>query len=213
MVTDSRIRLGTVIFQALPPGTRSRLHNGPQVSVVVAARPAPACTARQLRLTYRGAAATRGSDFGSIVIRDTGPAPCTLTGLVRIQGIGGAGRPVTNPLSSRIPATVILDANAAPVPDNPPSPNVIPPPPAELAGAIWLYAEYRNTPDSPAGTLCRPRWVTPAAWRLTIPGNLTFTVPNADPGGPNPVVPSGGFVTCDGRLGDASLIYDGQPLS
>jgi hypothetical protein len=213
VVTDTRVPFGTVIFQALPPGTRARLHNGPQVSVVIAARPAPACTAAKLRLTYRSAAAIRGSDYGSVVIRDTGPAPCTLTGLIRIRGITGTGRAVTNAFSSRIPATVILGPNAAPVPDNPPSPNVIPPPSADLAGAIWLYAEYRITPDSPAGTLCRPHWITPAAWRVTLPGNLSFTVPNADPGGPSPVVPSGGLVTCGGRLDDASLIYDGQPLS
>ena len=213
VVTDSRVPFGTVIFQALPPGVRTRVHNGPQVSVVIAARAAPACTAAKLRLAYRSAAAVRGSDYGSVVIRDTGPAPCTLTGLIRIQGITGTGRAVTNAFRSRIPATVILGPDAAAVPDNPPSPNVIPPPPAELAGAIWLYAEYRITPASPAGTLCRPHWITPAAWRITLPGNLAFTVPNADPGGPSPVVPSGGLVTCAGRLDDASLIYDGQPLS
>ncbi len=212
-MTDTQVPFGTVLFQALPPGSRSRQHNGLQVSVVVAARPAAVCTARQLRLSYRAAAATRGSNYGSVVIRDTGPAPCTLTGRVRIQGISGTGHPVTNVFRSRLPATVILGPNAVPVPDNPPSPDVIPPPAAELAGAIWLYAEYRITPDSPAGTLCRPHWITPVGWRVTLPGNLSFTVPNADPGGPSPVVPSGGLVTCAGRLDDASLIYDGQPLS
>lgn len=213
VVTDTLVPFGTVISQALPPGTRSRLRNGPQVSVVVVAHPASACTAPQLRLSYRTAAAIRGNDFGTIVIRDTGPTPCTLTGLFRIQGISGTGRPVTNAFRSRIPAAVTLGPNAAPIPDNPPSPNVIPPPPGELAGAIWLSSDYRIAPDSPAGTLCRPHWITPAAWRVTLPGNLAFTVPNTDPGGPNPIVPSGGFVTCEGLLGDASLIYAGQPLS
>ena len=213
VVTDTRVPFGTVIFQALPPGARARLRNGPQVQVVVAARSAPACIARQLRLAYRGDAATRGSDFGSIVIRDIGAAPCTLTGWFRIQGSSAAGHPVMNAFRSRLPATVTLSPNAAPVPENPPSPNVIPPPPARLAGAIWLYTEYRNAPGSAAGTHCRPHWLTPAAWRVTLPGHLAFTVSNADPGGPNPVVASGGFVTCEGHLGDASLIYDGQPLS
>ena len=213
VVTDTRVPFGTVIFQALPPGARSRLRHGPQVSVVVAARPASACTAAQLRLTYRGAAAIRGNDFGTIVIRDIGPAPCTLTGLFRIQGISSTGRPVMNAFRSRIPAAVTLGPNAGPIPDNPPSPNVIPPPAAQLAAGIWLNDVYRIAPSQPAGTLCRPHWITPAAWRLTLPGKLAFTVSNADPGGPNPVVPSGGLVTCEGRLGDASLIYDGQPLS
>ncbi len=213
VVTDTRVPFGTVIFQALPPGSRSRLRNGPQVVVVVAARPAPACAAPQLRATYRSAAAIRGSDFGAVVIRDIGRAPCTLSGLIRIQGIGATGRPVTNAFRSRLPAAVTLGPNAAPIPDNAPSPNVIPQPPAELAGAIWLAAVYRIAPNSPAGTLCRPHWIVPTAWRVTLPGNLSVTVSNADPGGPDPIVASGSFVTCEGRLSYASLIYAGQPLS
>ena len=90
---------------------------------------------------------------------------------------------------------------------------MIPLPPPGLDGAIWLTQVYRGRPDSPAGTLCRPAWVTPATWHVVLPGGLTFSVPNADRGGPDHIVPSGGFVTCAGHLEDATLIYYGQPLS
>jgi hypothetical protein len=210
---DAGAAFGSVIFQALPAGYPSRLHNGPQVGIVVAARPAPACTRSQLRLAYRADGARSGSDFGAVVIADAGPAPCTLSGLIQVAGLSRAGRAVTATFRSRIPASVTLTPHAGPVPEDTGAPSVIPLPPPGLDGAIWLTQVYRVRPDSPAGTLCRPAWVTPATWHVVLPGGLAFSVPNADPGGPDPIVPSGGLVTCEGHLDDATLIYYGQPLS
>jgi len=110
--TDTSVPFGTVIFQALPPGIRSRLHNGPVVSVVVATRPAPPCAETQLRLTYRAVAATRGSDFGAIAILDFPREPCALTGAVQITRTNGAGRAVTNTARS-LPGIVTLSLSAA----------------------------------------------------------------------------------------------------
>jgi PASTA domain len=202
--TDARVPFGTVIFQALVPGARSRLHNGPVVSVVVATRPAPACTAAQLALTYRGVIATRGSDYGAIAIRDVGRAPCELKGVIRITGIDRQDHAVT--LAARsLPGSVTLSPNAFPVPEVVPNARIIPPPPADLDGAIWLSASYGGAP-------CRPNWMAPAAWRVILPGGLTFTVANADAVGAVQLVPSGGFVTCASPLVDASFLYFGQPL-
>ena len=210
---DAGAPFGSVIFQALPARYPSRLHNGPQVAIVVAAGSAPACTRSQLRLAYRADGARSGSDFGAVVIADAGSAPCTLSGLVQIAGLSRAGRIVTTTFRSRLAASVTLTPHAGPVPEDTGAPSVIPLPPPGLDGAIWFAEEYRDRPDSPAGTLCRPAWVTPATWHVVLPGGLAFSVPNADPGGPDPIVPSGGFVTCGGRLDDATLIYYGQPLS
>jgi hypothetical protein len=144
---------------------------------------------------------------------DTGSAPCTLSGLIQVAGLNRAGSAVTTTLRSRIPASVTLTPRADLVPQDTGAPSVIPLPPPGLDGAIWLTQVYRVRPDSPAGTLCRPAWVTPATWHVVLPGGLAFKVSNADPGGPDPIVPSGGLVTCEGHLDDATLIYYGQPLS
>lgn len=101
---DAGAAFGSVIFQALPAGYPSRLHNGPQVGIVVATRPAPACTRSQLRLAYRADGARSGSDFGAVVIADAGPAPCTLSGLIQVAGLSRAGRTVTTTFRSRLPA-------------------------------------------------------------------------------------------------------------
>jgi len=93
-----------------------------------------------------------------------------------------------------------------------PGRNIIPQPPAELAGAIWLAQVYRTAPNSPAGTLCRPHRIAPAAWRGHPARQPDLHRRQHRPGRPWPA-PSGGFVTCAGCLDDASLIYDGQPLT
>jgi hypothetical protein len=80
------------------------------------------------------------------------------------------------------------------------------PPPAGLAGAITLQARYGPPPSSPGRTSCRPSWVVPAAWRVVI-GGVSRTVPNADPAGPDRIVPSGGFVICGGSLSSALIYY------
>jgi len=64
-----------------------------------------------------------------------------------------------------------------------------------------LAADYRDGPASVDRGYCQPLWVIPAAWRLVLPGGATFTVPNAGPGNKNPLSPSGGLITCQGKLG------------
>jgi len=212
-VSDARVPFGSVIFQSLQPGAASRLRNGPQARVVVAIGPEPACRARQLWLTYRGLGTSGGSDFGAIAIGDVGRAPCTLSGFVTIAGLDYAGRPVTNAFRSRFAGTVTLSPREGSIVDGARAPDIIPPPPAALTGAIWLTQVYRYRPNSPAGTSCRPRWIIPAAWRVALPGGFEFTVANTDRRGSRPIVPSGAFVTCEGHLDDATLLYYGQPVS
>lgn len=92
------------------------------------------------------------------------------------------------------------------VPDGFAAPYGFPPPPDGLAGAIRLEARYGPASSGPAGSSCRPGWVVPAAWRVVI-GGVSRTVPNADPAGPDPIVPSGGFVICGGNLYTALTYY------
>ena len=40
----------------------------------------------------------------------------------------------------------------------------------------------------------------PAAWRIVLPGGTTFVIRNADPHNQG-LAPSGGLITCQGRLG------------
>jgi hypothetical protein len=54
--------------------------------------------------------------------------------------------------------------------------------------------------------------MAPVAWRVILPGGLTFTVTNADRFGGVRLVPSGGLVSCESRPVIASLLYFGQPL-
>jgi len=199
VVTDPGHPFGSVLYQALPAGTRSRLRNGPSVGVIVAIGPAPPCTPGQLRLTYRGNGAIRGQDWGAVVISDIGTEPCRLPGSAWITGLDRAGRPVTKAHATKATAPIILSPHTAPIQDGVAAPYGIPPPPGDLAGAITLFDGFRLVPYSIAGTLCRPNWVIPAAWLVAI-GGLSATVPNTDPRGPTPIVPSGAFVTCEGKL-------------
>src|SRR5262249_31680570 len=68
-VIDRSAPFGTVIFQSPPAGTRDSVP-GPQVSVILAVPAAPACTARQLALTYVGGEPGVGNDLGTLLIRD-----------------------------------------------------------------------------------------------------------------------------------------------
>jgi hypothetical protein len=44
-------------------------------------------------------------------------------------------------------------------------------------------------------------WVIPATWRVTLPDGQTIATPNADPSNSPKLAPSGGLVTCRGKLG------------
>ena len=196
----ARARFDYVIFQSLPPGA---INAGPgnQVSVIVAVRAAPACLRSQLTLTYRGGGFGAGNDFGGIIIRDTSPRPCRLTGRARVTGLGAHGRPVTNTVAARITSPGVLSPRAAPIPAH------AGPPAGELAYDWGLAAEYRDGPAGVDRGYCQPLWVIPAAWRVSLGGG-TVIVRNTDPSNRNPLSQSGGLITCQGKLGgDKTLTY------
>lgn len=210
VITDPRAPLGSILYQGVPPGAASRLRDGPAVRVIVAVRPTPACTPGQLRLTYRGNGYQRGTDWGAIVIRNTGQAPCRLPGTARITGVGRSGQPVTpvyaasargiSPYSDPTTAPLILSPRMGPVADGLAASHDLPLLTGGLAAAIRLQGSYGPTPASARS--CR----VIRAWRVVI-GGLSRTLPNADPAGPDPLVPSGAFVTCAGRLSPALTYY------
>jgi len=186
---DASVPAGTVIFQS-PPSVAANPGPGSQIDVIAATSPAPACTPGQLTLTYRGGGLALGNDFGSILFRDTGAAPCTLAGSVSATGLSAAGVPVTATVTSTFTGPGVLSPDAAPVPDG------SSPPPGELVYLWTLQAQYTDPVDNGA---TRRDWVIPASWRVTLPG-AAFTVPNVDHSNPYRT-PNGGLIAYLGRLG------------
>jgi hypothetical protein len=187
---DDAMPSGAVAFQSPPPGVAA---TGPglQLEVILAVPHAPACAASQLAVSYHAGGFATGNDFGAIIFRDIGAAPCRLVGLVRVTGLDAAGRAVTNTVASRFADPGMLSPHAPPIPATAGLP------PGELVYRGILTAEYRDSPST--GGLCNPRWVIPASWRIVFSGEATFLVRNADPhfGGPSR---SGGLITCQGSL-------------
>jgi len=210
VITDPSAPFASVLYQAVPPGTRSRGSAQPSVRVIVAVRPAATCTMAKLGLTYRGNGASRGDDWGAIVISDAGQAPCRLPGSAQITGLDPAGHALTQTYTASITgitrflnpttAPLVLSPRLSSIPDGLAAPYGFPPSPAGLAGAITLRGHY----GPPRSRSC---WVIPAAWRVVI-GGQSRTVRNADPAGPDPIVPSGAYVTCNGSF-SAALTYYG----
>jgi hypothetical protein len=201
---DPRVPFGTVIFQADPPGWPE---SSGQVDVVLAVRPARACTAGQLAAWFTGAQPGAGNDLGGIIVRDTGAAPCTLTGPLRLTGLDLAGRPVTSTVTDPVTGPAVLSPDAAPVSRQGRLA------PGELVGTLLLAAAYRDDAASPDG-LCTAHQVAPARWRLTLPAGPALTVPNAVPhwAGPS-LAPQGGLTTCRGRVSATGPVTVGQPGS
>ena len=199
-VLDGAARFGTVIFQSLPEGIRDS-GAGAQVSVILAVHAAPACAARQLALTYLGGGPGAGNDFGTILIRDISGRACTLTGPLRITGLNTRGSPDTSSVRLGIAGSDVLSPRAGTItrPANPAA-ALVGVHPGELTGQVELIAEYRDGPPSVNHGLCAPLWVIPATWRVRIPDGI-LSVANRDPVGHDKLVPSGGLVTCRGRLG------------
>ena len=188
---DPAVPFGVVIFQSPLPAVRDSLWPAYSLGVIVAVSRAPACQADQLRLDYRAGGAGAGNDFGLIVFRDVARTPCRLSGQVAITGVDAAGRAVTNTATAFFAAPGVLSPDTARVRDGAGAP------PASMVYSWSLVAEYRDDPASPGG-LCTDR-VIPVAWRVSLPGGFTVTVPNADSG--SPFGGSAGLVTCRGRLG------------
>ncbi len=190
---DAAVPFGTVIFQVLPPGARDGGQTPYTLGVFLAVRRVPSCRPGQLRLDYRGGGPGAGSDFGAIVFRDVGRAPCQLAGEVTVTGVTSSGQAVTSTVSAPVSPPGVLSPATARVRDT-----ALPPLKSMLY--VWsLIAEYRDDPASPNG-LCTTHWVIPAAWRVRLPAGSAVLVPNADAGNPGRLDPSGGLVTCRGRL-------------
>lgn len=197
---DPAAAFGTIIFQVPPPSAVDSGPGSPSVGVIVAVPPTPACQPGHLRLDYRAGGPGAGNDFGTIIVRDVAGTPCRLAGQLRVTGVGPAGRPVTNTVTGSITGPGVLSPDAARSIDGAGSP------PADLVYAWTLSAEYRDDPVAPNG-LCTAYWVIPATWRVRLPGGSYLTVPNADRGSPGrALTPSGGLVTCRGRLGSTGPV-------
>ena len=163
--------------------------------MIVAISPAPACRPAQRTLSYRGGGLATGNDFGSILFRDTGAAPCTLAGRVSGTGLSAAAVPVTATVTSTFTGPGVLTADAAPVPDG------RSPVPGELVYLWTLEAQYTDPVDNGA---TQRDWVVPAAWRITLPGGATVAVSNVDHGNPYRTPYGGGLIAYLGRLGVAT---------
>jgi hypothetical protein len=192
---DDQVPLGTVIFQSPPPGV-SDTGPGMSLDVIVSVPHAPSCGPAKLALDYRGGEASAGNDFGTIVFRDAGAAPCRLAGAVSLTGLNAAGEPVTTTVTADVAGPGVLSPHAAPVPAKA-GPGV-----GELVYGWTLQAEYRDDAAASDG-LCTTHWVIPATWRVVLSDGAAFTVRNADPGNRG-LSPTGGLVTCRGRLGFAA---------
>ena len=197
-VIDQAARFGTVIFQVPPSGLRVDGIDSP-IAVLLAVRPEPACTSRQLALSYFGAEPGAGNISAEIVVRDTSRSPCWLAGAVRVTGLNAQGHAVTGTVTGPITAPGVLSPQVTgKVNDVPPL--------GTLTEGIALAAEYRDDPASPNG-LCAPHWIIPARWSVKLPGGIALSVPNADPGSQAKLEPSGAFVTCRGRFGLTSPVH------
>jgi hypothetical protein len=197
---DPAARTGTVIFQSLPAGLPD---NGPgrQVDVFTAVRQSPPCTAGQLALSYLGGEPATGNDFGTLLVRDRSGHSCALPGPLRVTGLNAAGFPVTTSATFPLDGTTVLSPGARPVARQSGNGKLSGMVPGELLGVIGLQAEYRDGPATVDNGLCTPLWVTPAIWRVALPDGQAMRTANADPSNSFKLVPSGGLVTCRGRLG------------
>jgi hypothetical protein len=194
---DPQVPSGTVIFQVLPPAVPDAGPSPHALGTIVAVSVAADCQVRQLRLTYRGGGAGAGNDFGQIMFRDVGATPCRLAGRLELTGVDAAGHPVTNTVTGMVAAPGVLGPHTAPVRD------LAAAPPGAMIYAWLLTAEYRDDAATPNG-LCAAH-VTPVDWRVRLPGGSIVVTPNADRGSAFRLLgPSGGLVTCRGRLGAMS---------
>jgi hypothetical protein len=183
---DSLAPPGSVIFQTPPPGQLT-VESARQVGVIIAVRPAAACTPGQLAADYRFNQASVGNDFAGVTLRDVSVRPCMLRGPLRLAGLNPAGRPVTPAISYRVAGVTALTPQT-------PLAGLAKLPPGKLIAGLLVSAEYVS------GALCGQHRPVPASWRIELPSGGTITVPDADPGAVNKLDPSGGLLTCRGEL-------------
>ena len=208
---DRAARFGAVVFQSLPAGLPD---NGPgrQVDVIIAVQKSPPCQARQLALSYLGGQPGAGNDFGTLLISDHAQRACALHGPLRVAGLDRAGRRVTSTVGFPLTGVTVLSPGVGAISHAGPEGGLTGLAPGDLAGMIVLQAEYRDGPAKVDSGLCMPDWVVPASWRVTLPDSTSLSVANVDRRDPS-LVPSGGFVTCRGRLGGIVPATVGSPGS
>ena len=149
--------------------TKERQTHAPRLTA-----PIPTCQTLNLRATYRGGGLGTGNDFGSIVVWNTGPRPCALSGRVGFSAWLADG---ARDAAAGTEKTVTVAATLAP---RTPQPT----PGADLSQGSYLQAlltaPERDDPGQPDG-LCRTRdKLTPKVLRLTIKA-IALDVPNHDP--------------------------------
>jgi len=196
---DPAVPVGTVIFQSLPAGLPG---SGPgrQVDVITAVRQSPPCVAGQLALTFLGGEPATGNDFGTLLVRDRSRLACTLPAPLRVTGLDARGAPVTTTVRFPLVGTSVLSPSAGPI-TRTTGARLKGIASGEQIGVLGLQAEYRDGPANVDNGLCTPLWVTPATWRVRLPDGQAIRTANEDPGNSFKLAPSGGLVTCRGKLG------------
>jgi hypothetical protein len=169
------------------------------------------CTTRQLALSYLGGQPATGNDFGTLLVRDRSRRACALPGPLRVTGLDAAGLPVTDTVRFPLDGNTVLSADAGPITRRPGSGRLDGISREELVGMVGLQAEYRDGPATVGNGLCMPLWVIPAIWRVMLPDGHAITTPNADPANSFKLAPSGGLVTCRGKLGASASATVGSP--
>ncbi len=161
-----------------------------------------ACTASQLRLSYRGSEPGAGNDLGVIVVRDASARPCLLAGPIRLTGLDRAGHPVTmtiayrqfQPGTGRLAARAVLRRG--------------------LVASVHVWAEYRDDPHGWRGLCARRHQIEPSRWRLVLPSGARISVHNADPANPTRILTAdNGLLTCKGQLDTAPPVIVASSVS
>ena len=162
-VDDRAGAAGRVAFQSPPPGNliAPDFRDEPPLDLGVdlaGAPDAPPCTGAQLAGRYHAGGRATGSNFGSIRIRDRGPAPCRLAGPLRIAGRDRRGRRVTDSLAVPVTGPAVL------VPRTTQTPTVGDITYGDFAADIGLSANARDDPAT--GGACNEHQLTPDDWRI-----------------------------------------------
>lgn len=141
------------------------------VDVTVAVPPAPPCRATQVSVTFLGGQGFTGNDSGFLVVRDTSPQWCSLTGPVEVWGQAVTGRVDTETLTEPVPVPIVMSPST--VAPQPFIPLTSPP----VVQASVEFAANENGCLYPTGRT-RTERIVPADLDLSIPGGITFRAPN-----------------------------------
>jgi len=203
--TSRSVSLVTVVAQTPTPGTLAAVTptagavcnlSPADVSVTIALPPTSRCSSAQLALTFRGTAAMTGDTFaGNFTIRDTAPVWCAVSGPIRVVGLDGAGRQVTQTVAVSVPHPFALSADTPPI-----APTGLP------ENYIDINIMLIAAPTGFNGTCAAS--VTPASWQITLPGPVQLRAANLAPQG-EPGNQS--LITCGGALSVGGAVQLNSP--